>query len=113
MPPPKKAFSPASRAKADKQNARLRENRAATAAPSGGAKSGKKKRKVTDLTEEKICPYQAVDQVRPRRSSKRPRSPALICSWTIQANNLESKKLGLAEEEAKFYESGHWAGLQY
>jgi hypothetical protein len=54
MPPPKKALSPVSRAKADKRNARLRENRAATVAPSGGAKSGKKKGKATDLTEEEV-----------------------------------------------------------
>jgi hypothetical protein len=54
MSPPKKALSPVSRAKADKRNARLRESRAATAAPSGGAKSEKKKRKVTDLTEEEM-----------------------------------------------------------
>jgi hypothetical protein len=57
MPPPKQAFSSASRAKADKRNARLRESRAATAAPSGGAKSGKKKRKVIDLTEEEMPVY--------------------------------------------------------
>jgi hypothetical protein len=56
MPPPKKALSPVSRAKADKRNARLQEKRAATAAPSGGAKSGKKKRKMTDLTEEEEMP---------------------------------------------------------
>jgi hypothetical protein len=54
VPPPKKELSPVSRAKADKRNAQLREKRAATAAPSGEAKSGKKKRKMTDLTEEEI-----------------------------------------------------------
>jgi hypothetical protein len=56
MPPPKKALSPASRrAKADKRNARLQEKRAADVAESGGGpKSGKKKRKMTDLTEEEM-----------------------------------------------------------
>jgi hypothetical protein len=53
MPPPKKALSPASRAKSDKRNARLRENRAATAAPSGGTKSGKRKA-TTDFAEEEM-----------------------------------------------------------
>jgi hypothetical protein len=54
MPPPKKALSPASRAKADKRNARLREKRAANVAASGGAKSGKKQRKMSDLAEEEM-----------------------------------------------------------
>jgi hypothetical protein len=40
MPPPKKALSPASRAKADKRNEREKTKRAADAAASGGAKSG-------------------------------------------------------------------------
>jgi hypothetical protein len=56
MPPPKKALSPASRAKADKRNEREKTKRAAIAAASGGAKSGKKKRKMTDLTEEEEMP---------------------------------------------------------
>jgi hypothetical protein len=43
MPPPKKALSPASRAKADKRNARVRAKRASDVAESGGAKSGKRK----------------------------------------------------------------------
>ena len=38
VPPPKKVLSPASRVKADKRNAQLREKRAADAAASGGAK---------------------------------------------------------------------------
>jgi hypothetical protein len=53
-PKPKKELSPVSRAKADKRNAQLRGKRAADVAASGGAKSGKKKRKMTDLTEEEI-----------------------------------------------------------
>jgi hypothetical protein len=54
MPPPIKALSSAKRAgtKADKRNARLRDRRAADLAVSGGAKSGKKQRKMTDLAEE-------------------------------------------------------------
>jgi hypothetical protein len=51
MPPPKKALlSPASRAKADKRNARLQAKRAADVAESGGAKSGKRKA----MTEEEM-----------------------------------------------------------
>jgi hypothetical protein len=52
MPPPKKALSPASRAKADKRNARLQEKITANVAASGGAKSGKKQKKMSDLSEE-------------------------------------------------------------
>jgi hypothetical protein len=54
MPPPKKALSPGSRAKADKRNARLQAKRTADVAERGGAKSGKKKRKMTDLIEEEM-----------------------------------------------------------
>jgi hypothetical protein len=48
MPPPKKALSPVSRAKADKRNARLQEKRAADLAASGGAKSVKRKATTED-----------------------------------------------------------------
>ena len=56
MPPPKKALSPASRAKADKRNEREKTKRAAIAAASGGRKSGKKRKATTDLTEEEEMP---------------------------------------------------------
>jgi hypothetical protein len=48
MPPPKKALSPASRAKADKRNEREKTKRAAIAAASGGAKSEVGKEKEED-----------------------------------------------------------------
>jgi hypothetical protein len=102
MPPPKKALSPASRAKADKRNARLREKRTANVAASGGAKSGKKQRKMSDLAEEEM-PASGGGS-----SSSAPEfeTTEKICFDLLldKANNLESKKLGLAEEEAKFYE---------
>jgi hypothetical protein len=56
MPPPKKALSPVSRAKADERNARLRERTEPPQrlrAPSGGAKSGKRKA-TTDFAEEEM-----------------------------------------------------------
>jgi hypothetical protein len=56
MPAPKKALSPASRAKADKRNERDKAARAAKAAASGGTKSGKKRKATTDLTEEEEMP---------------------------------------------------------
>jgi hypothetical protein len=52
---PKKPLSPGSRAKADKRNARLREKRAATAAASEGAKSGKKLKATADFLQRKRC----------------------------------------------------------
>jgi len=93
MPPPKKALSPVSRAKADKRNARLQEKRAATAAPSGAAKSGKKKRKMTDLTEEEEMPVSGGGS-----SSSAPEfcRDLLLGIW-------KSKELWIAEEEARFY----------
>jgi hypothetical protein len=54
LPQRSKALSPASRAKSDKRNARLQAKRTADLAASGGAKSGKKKRKMADLTEEEM-----------------------------------------------------------
>jgi hypothetical protein len=102
MPPPKKALSPASRGEADKRNARLRENRAATAAPSGGAKSGKKKRKMTDLTEEEM----PVSGGGSSSSAPEFETTKKLCFDLLldKVNNLESKNMGLGEEEAKFYE---------
>jgi hypothetical protein len=96
-PPNKKALSPARLAKADKRNARLRENRAGTAAPSErGGEVGKEKEEEMPVsgggssssapefeTTEKICFDLLLDKI----------------------NNWESKKLGLlAEEKARFYE---------
>ncbi len=54
MPPPKKALSPASRAKADKRNEREKTKRAAKAAASGGTTSGKKRKATPDLAEEEM-----------------------------------------------------------
>jgi hypothetical protein len=93
MPPPKKALSPASRAKADKRNARLQEKITANVAASGGAKSGKKQRKMTDLTEEEM-PVSCGGS-----SSSAPEfcRDLLLDIW-------KSKELWIAEEKARFYE---------
>jgi hypothetical protein len=100
MPPPKKELSPASRAKADKRNARLRESRAATAAPSGEAKSGRKKRKMSDLTEEEMpasgggssCTW-----------SKRSGELVFALLEEKQKVHFAAEKLALAEEAATLY----------
>jgi hypothetical protein len=51
IPPPKKALSPGSRAKADGRNARRKAKRAALADASGGAKLAKKRKATTDFAE--------------------------------------------------------------
>jgi hypothetical protein len=103
MPSPKKALSPVSRVKADKRNARLQEKRAATAAPSGEAKSGKKKRKMTDLTEEEI----PVSGGRSSCTWKRSGELVFALLEKEQKAHFEAENnLALAEEAAAFYKSG-------
>jgi hypothetical protein len=101
MRPPKKALSPAKRAKADKRNARLRERRAADLDASAGANSGKKQRKMTDLTEEEM-PASGGGS-----SSSATNTQLLVAELLKSQTNLSSlgsKKLGLVEEAARFYE---------
>ena len=102
MPPPKKELSPVSRVKADKRNAQLREKRAATAAPSGEAKSGKKKRKMTDLTEEEIPVSGGGSSCTWKRSGEL----VFALLEEKQKAHFEAEKLALAEEAANFYKSG-------
>ena len=109
MPPPKKALSPASRVKADRQNARLQEKRAATAAPSGGAKSGKKKAKMADLTEEETPVSGGGSSVSGGGSSctwKRSGDLMFALLEEKQKGHFEAEKLALAEEAARFYKRG-------
>jgi hypothetical protein len=76
---------------------------------SGGAKSGKKKRKVTDLTEEGM----PVSGGGSSSSAPEFETTKKICFHLLldKINNWESKKLGLlAEEKARFYERS--LGLQ-
>jgi hypothetical protein len=95
MPPPKKALSPGSRAKADKRNARLQAKRAADLAASGGAKSGKKKRKMTDLAEEEVpASGGGSSSSAPEFETTKKLCFDLLLDKEI---NLESKKLGLAK----------------
>jgi hypothetical protein len=96
MPPPKKALGPASRAKADKRNARLQAKRTADVAESGGAKSGKKKRKMTDLTEEEM-------PVSGGGSWQRSGEPMFALLEEKQKGRFEAEELALAEEAATFY----------
>ena len=102
MPPPKKALSPASRAKADKRNARLQEKRAADAAASGGAKSGKKKAKMTDLTEEEMPVSGGGSSCTWKRSG----DLMFALLEEKQKGHFEAEKLALAEEAARFYKRG-------
>ena len=97
MPPQKKALSPAKRAKADKQNARLREKRAASLAASGGAKSGKKKRKMADLADEEM-PASGGGS-----SNTQTRFHLLFEAKNNVARLEAAQKLALAEEAAAFY----------
>ena len=105
MPPPKKALSPVSRvkAKADmhKRNVRLQEKRAATAAPSGGAKSGKKKRKMTDLTEEEMPVSGGGSSCTWKRSGEL----VFALLEEKQKVHFEAEKRALAEEAERFYKS--------
>jgi hypothetical protein len=96
MPPPKKALSLASRAKADKRNARLQAKRTADAAESGGAKLGKKKRKMVDLTEEEM-------PVSGGGSWKRSGELMFALLEEKQEGHFEAEKLALAEEAETFY----------
>jgi hypothetical protein len=91
MPPPKKALSPASRAKAGKRNARLQAKRTANVAESGGAKSGKKKRKMTDLTEEEM-------PVSGGGSWKRGSELMFALLEEKQKGHFEAEKLALTED---------------
>jgi hypothetical protein len=82
----------------------LQAKRAADLAASGGAKSGKKQRKMTDLTEEEM----PVSGGGSSLSAPEFETTKKLCFDLLldkKANNLESKeRLGLAEEEARFYE---------
>ena len=100
MPPPKKELSPVSRAKADKRNARLQEKRAADAAASGGAKSGKKKAKMTDLTEEEMPVSGGGSSCTWKRSGEL----LFALLEEKQKRHFEAGELELAEENATFYE---------
>ena len=102
MPPPKKALSPVSRVKADKRNARLQEKRAADAAASGGAKSGKKKAKMTDLTEEEMPVSGGGSSCTWKRSGEL----VFALLEEKQKAHFEAEKLALAEEAARFYKRG-------
>ena len=95
MPPPKKALSPASRAKADKRNEREKTKRAAIAAASGGRKSGKKRKATTDLTEEEEMPVSGGGS-----SSSAPE----FCR-DLLLDNWKSKELWIAEEKARIYDT--------
>ena len=100
MPPPKKQLSPVSRAKADKRNARLQEKRAADAAASGGAKSGKKKAKMTDLTEEEMPVSGGGSSCTWKRSGEL----LFALLEEKQERHFEAGKLELAEEKSRGYE---------
>jgi hypothetical protein len=102
MPPPKKVLSPASRAKADKRNARLQEKRAADVAESGGAKSGKKKRKMTESTEEEMPVSGGGSSCTWKRSGEL----MFALLEEKQEVHFAAEKLALAEEAAAFYERG-------
>ena len=109
MPPPKKALSPASRAKADKRNEREKTKRAAIAAASGGAKSAKKKRKMADLTEEETPVSGGGSSVSGGGSSctwKRSGDLMFALLEEKQKGHFEAEKLALAEEAARFYKRG-------
>jgi hypothetical protein len=101
MPPPIKALSPAKRAKADKRNARLRDKRAADLAASGGAKSGKKQRKMTDLAEEEIPASSGGSSSSASNTPESGTRFELLCG--MYEKGLEAEKLALAEEKATFY----------
>jgi hypothetical protein len=91
-PPPKKALSPASRAKADARNSRDKAKRAAKAAASGGAKLGKRKA-TADFTEEEM----------PAASGgSRPRFDLLLEAQK-NVRRLEAEELALSEEKVAFY----------
>jgi hypothetical protein len=100
MPPPKKALSPASRAKADKRNEREKTKRAATAAASGGAKSAKKKAKMTDLTEEKMPVSGGGSSCTWKRSGEL----VFALLEEKQKVHFEAEKRALAEEKSRGYE---------
>ena len=102
MPPPKKELSPVSRAKADKRNAREKTKRAADAAASGGAKSGKKKAKMTDLTEEEMPVSGGGSSCTWKRSG----DLMFALLEEKQKGHFEAEKLALAEEAARFYKRG-------
>ena len=97
MPAPKKALPPASRAKADKRNGRDKAKRAAKAAASGGTKSGKKRKATADLTASGGGSSSSAPEFETTKK---------ICFDLLldRVNNLESKKLRLAEERVEFAE---------
>ena len=101
MLPTKKQLSPVSRAKADKRNEREKTKRAADAAASGGAKSGKKKAKMTDLTEEEMPVSGGGSSCTWKRSGEL----MFALLEEKQKVHIEAEKLALAEEAATFYES--------
>jgi hypothetical protein len=103
MPPQKKALSPAKRAKADIRNARLREKRAADVAASGGAKSGKKKRKMADLAEEEMPVSGGGSSLSASNTQNLRNSTAALLEAQKNVTRLEAQKLALAEEAATFY----------
>jgi hypothetical protein len=84
----------------------VREKRAANLAAIGGAKSGKKQRKLTDLTEEEM----PVSGGGSSSSGDEHTNTQLLFAELLKSQTnlarLESKKLGLAKEAARFYE-GH------
>ena len=102
MPAPKKALSPASRAKADKRNGRDKAKRAAKAAASGGTKSGKKRKATPDLAEEEMT----------SSGGSWERSGELLFALLEekQERHFEAGKLELAEEKSRGYE--RFLGLQ-
>ena len=101
MPPPKKQLSPVSRAKADKRNEREKTKRAADAAASGGAKSGKKKAKMTDLTEEEMPVSGGGSSYTWERSGEL----VFALLEEKQKVHFEAEKRALAEEAERFYKS--------
>ena len=102
MPAPKKALSPASRAKADKRNERDKAKRAAKAAASGGTTSGKKRKATPDLAEEEMT----------SSGGSWERSGELLFALLEekQERHFEAGKLELAEEKSRGYE--RFLGLQ-
>jgi hypothetical protein len=97
MPAPKKALSPASRAKADKRNERDKAARAAKAAASGGTKSGKKRKATTDLAEEEMPTSRG-------GSWKRGGELLFALLEEKQKRHFEGGGLELAEGNAAFHE---------
>jgi hypothetical protein len=94
-----------SRAKADKRNERDKATRADKAAASGGtSKSGKKRKATTDLAEEEM-PASSGGSSSPAPSWAETTIKKICFDLLLdRVNNLESKKLRLAEERAEFAE---------